>query len=87
MGQLTRREVKTAFADFDRWRLQETELVHLTSADVLDADRYLRRLDLTLRTPDALNIAIARRLGAILATLDRKMAASAQSLGLQVAAI
>jgi hypothetical protein len=46
----------------------------------------LRRLDLTLRTPDALNIAIAQRVGATLATFDAKMADAARALGTEVAA-
>ena len=41
-------------------------------------------LDLPLRTPDALNIAIAQRVGADLLTFDHKMAASARSLGTTV---
>jgi predicted nucleic acid-binding protein len=44
----------------------------------------LRRLDLTLRTPDALNIAIAQRAGAAMATFDARMAEAAQALGLDV---
>ena len=47
---------------------------------------FLRRLDLTLRTPDALHIAIAQRLAAELMTFDQKMAASARALGTAVPA-
>jgi uncharacterized protein len=46
----------------------------------------LRRLDLPLRTADAVNIAIVRRMGATLMTFDEKMAASAKALGVRVAA-
>jgi predicted nucleic acid-binding protein len=46
----------------------------------------MRRLDLTLRTPDALHIAISGRVGATLATFDEKMAAAARVVGLPVAA-
>jgi predicted nucleic acid-binding protein len=42
---------------------------------------FLRRLDLTLRTPDALNIAIAQRAASVLMTFDEKMAANAHALG------
>jgi predicted nucleic acid-binding protein len=47
----------------------------------------LRRLDLTPRTPDAINIAIAQRVGANLATFDVKRAAAASVLGADVAVI
>ncbi len=58
----------------------------MTSADVTRADALMRRLDLPLRTPDALHIAIAERVGATLATFDVKMAAAARVIGLPVAA-
>jgi predicted nucleic acid-binding protein len=46
----------------------------------------LRRLDLNIRTADALNIAIAQRVGAALVTFDQKLAASALTLGTPVEA-
>lgn len=49
------------------------------------AEAFLRRLDLAIRTPDALNIAITQRIGAALATFDQKMAASAGSLKTELA--
>jgi uncharacterized protein len=45
----------------------------------------LRRLDVNLRTPDALHIAIAQRLEATLVTFDWGMAAAARPLGMAVA--
>jgi len=47
----------------------------------------LRDLTLGLRAPDAINIAIAQRLGAELATFDKKMATAASKLGVTVADI
>ena len=58
----------------------------LHPADVAAATAYLRRLDLTLRTADALNIAIAERTGCTLLNFDRKMAEGAQAIGLSIAA-
>jgi predicted nucleic acid-binding protein len=49
------------------------------------ADLFIRRLDLPLRAPDAINIAIAQRVGATLATFDDKMAECARTLGTNVA--
>jgi predicted nucleic acid-binding protein len=55
------------------------------TADIDAANRILRRLDVNLRTPDAIHIVIARRLQATLVTFDRIMAASARALGIGVA--
>jgi predicted nucleic acid-binding protein len=46
----------------------------------------IRRLDLNLRAPDAINLAIALRLGAALATFDRRMTENARTLGLAISA-
>jgi uncharacterized protein len=49
------------------------------------AARFLRRLDLNLRAPDALNIAVAQRLGIAIATFDQRMAVAARRLGVPTA--
>lgn len=86
MGSLDAGQARAAFAAFDAWTARETERARTVSADVAAAEAWLRRLDLTLRTPDALNIAIAQRLGAALATFDAKMVAAARTLGAEIAA-
>jgi len=53
-------------------------------ADILRAEQLIRRLDLTLRTQDAIHIAIALRIDVALATFDRRMAGVARALGIQV---
>jgi hypothetical protein len=58
----------------------------VATADIEAAIRILRRLDVNLRTPDAIHIAIAGRLGSTLVTFDRSMAAGARALGAEVAA-
>lgn len=82
--EITAPEARLAFSHFDAWAARTTQRVDTTTADVKAADAFLRRLDLTLRTPDALNIAIAERIGAALATFDEKMASSARALGTKV---
>jgi predicted nucleic acid-binding protein len=52
---------------------------------MIAASAILRRLDLNIRIGDALNIAIAMRLDAPLATFDEKMAENARALGAAVA--
>jgi predicted nucleic acid-binding protein len=59
----------------------------VTPADIRMAESLLRRLDLTLRAPDALNIAITQRVGAELATFDEGMAGCARALGVSVTTI
>lgn len=87
MRELTRVQAREALATFDTWLAPRLPRFEMIAADVVLAETYLRRLDLPLRTPDALHIAIARRHGAALATFDVQMAEAAQSLGLQLAAI
>lgn len=86
MQELTAEEARHGFSYFDAWVARATQRADTTAADVRAADAFLRRLDLALRTPDALNIAIAQRVGATLATFDAKMASSARALGTEVAA-
>ncbi|HEY1709906.1 MAG TPA: type II toxin-antitoxin system VapC family toxin [Rhizomicrobium sp.] len=85
MSNLTRKEAQSAFADFDVWIAGSVTRIEATSSDIRVAESFLRRLDLTLRTPDAVHIAIARRLGAELVTFDTAMAACARNLGVTVA--
>lgn len=83
-GELTAAEARIAFATFDSWVARTAQRVETASADMLVAETFLRRLDLTLLAPDALNIAIAQRLNTTLASFDGKMAACARALGLAV---
>ena len=55
-------------------------------ADVASATTFVRRLDLTLRVPDALHLAICTRVGAALLTVDAQQAAAATRLGIPLAA-
>jgi hypothetical protein len=81
--QVTAREI---FAAFDIWRSQSTDEEDIASADIKAATAIVRRLDLNIRAPDAINLAIASRLGASVATFDRGMAQNAAALGIPVAA-
>lgn len=85
--QLSADEARSIFVDFDAWTAQVAERVDTTSADIATATALLRRLELTLRAPDAINIAIAQRIGSPLATFDVKMSACARMLGAAVAAL
>jgi predicted nucleic acid-binding protein len=84
IGELTAEGARDAFSIFDAWTARETEQVRMTTADIAGAAAFLRRLNLALRTGDAINIAIAQRIGADLLTFDNQMAASARALGINV---
>jgi predicted nucleic acid-binding protein len=81
---LTPSAARLAFSGFDSWCDLYAESAKTLPSDVEDAKSFIRRLDLPLRTPDAINLAIAKRLGLELATFDKKMAASARRLGISV---
>jgi uncharacterized protein len=83
---LTREDGQLAFSNLDTWLVRSAYREEITSADIDAATRILRRLEVNLRTPDAIHIAIARRLEATLVTFDRSMAAAARALGIAVAA-
>jgi uncharacterized protein len=85
MERLAREHAAALFADLDAWISQVGDTVGTTAFDFAGATSTPRRLDLNLRTSDAVHIAIASRLGAILATFDDRMANAARTLGLQVA--
>ena len=77
-------EAQTAFANFDLWCGSQTRLAEIERGDVARATNFVRRLDVPLRTPDALHIAIAQRSGCALLTFDRTMANAARALGTEV---
>jgi predicted nucleic acid-binding protein len=87
MGALTEAQAAGLFADFDTWVARVATRAETTTADVGAAAGFIRRLAFNLRTPDALNIAIAQRTAASLATFDARMAESATALGLPLAAL
>ena len=86
INQITRPEARAILAAFDAWRLRVADTTGILSSDVTTAASFIRGLDLTLRTADAINIAMAERIGATLATFDVKMGDSARAIGVPVAA-
>lgn len=86
-GLFTAAEVDARLADFEAWRAATTSPAEVHPADLRLAYAYVRRFDLMLRAPDALHLAIARRIDATVATLDRRMARAGQELGISVETI
>ena len=85
MREFTRRQAQITLSGFDTWLTRMADRVEMSSVDIAVATAFLRRLDLTLRTPDAIHIAIAQRMNATLVTFDQRMAESARALGMAVA--
>jgi predicted nucleic acid-binding protein len=83
-GLLERDDALARLSDFDAWRAVATDDVDLQASDVRLARVLVRRFELLLRTPDALHAAICRRTGDTLVTLDRRLAAAAEELGVAV---
>jgi predicted nucleic acid-binding protein len=85
MQELTPEQGRIALSGFDIWVARMADWIEIGATDVALATTYLRRLDLPLRAPDAIHIAIAQRVDAMLVTFDQRMAASALALGALVA--
>jgi predicted nucleic acid-binding protein len=83
-NKLTSSDAVRRLADFDSWRAAATENVDLQASDVRLANLNVRRFDLMLRAPDALHAAICRRADLRLITLDGRLAAAANALGVTV---
>ena len=82
---IKKEDARTAFSNFDIWTVRTTKRARISTADITAAEVLLRRIDLGLRTPDAINIAMAQRMQTTLVTFDKKMAAAARSIGTVVA--
>jgi len=66
----------------DAWLDSMATLHRVDNADHEEAAALTRRFDLGLRAPDALHLAICRRLGTALLTVDARQAEAARRLGL-----
>lgn len=86
MNQITEADARKVFDTFDTWREQLIASEAVVPADISTATAIIRRLDLNIRAPDAINLAIALRLDASIATFDRRLAQNANALGVTVAA-
>jgi uncharacterized protein len=84
MGDLTLEAAGARLADFDAWRAAFCAELDLEASDVRSAAGFVRRFELGLRAPDALHLAACRRGDHVLVTLDRRLAAAAEALGVRV---
>jgi hypothetical protein len=77
-------EARTAFANFDAWCGRHSRTMEIDRIDFASAVALIRRLDTPLRTPDALHISIAQRIGCALLTFDKALANVARALDLEL---
>lgn len=83
MGSLSPFAASEILQDGDAWSSQ-TNGVQISSMDVANATRLVRRFELGLRLPDAIHLVTCQRLRATLVTFDKKMVAAAGGVGLAV---
>ena len=77
-------DARNAYTNFDNWCALHAQRIEVTNTDIIAATALVRRLDLSLRAPDALHLGIVRRIGARLLTFDKAMASAARTLGITV---
>ncbi len=82
--ELTKAQAVKCLGNGDVWVSRYANAVEMTGHDLKQAITWIQSLELPLRTPDALHLAIAMRLGARLMTFDKQMVQSAASLGIEV---
>jgi uncharacterized protein len=84
IGRSAPQDTAARLGVFDIWRAAETVDIDIEPADLRLASLFVRRLELALRAPDALHLALCRRGEHTLATLDRRLAQAAAELGVRV---
>ena len=84
-GMMDMTDATARLADFDAWRHTSTDDLDLQASDIRLANVFVRRFDLMLRAPDALHAAACRREDLMLVTLDKRLAAAAEELGVRTA--
>ena len=83
-GGLTAELAAAAVSEFDLWRLRDVRSVEVEPEDVILAEHLVRRIELGLRAPDAVHLALCARLMQPLLTFDMHQAGAARAIGLDV---
>ena len=81
--EMTALEAKRLLDALDHWIAAEAVLLPIEDADHLPAANFVRAFTLALRAPDALHVALCRRVGAALLTFDARQAEAARRLGVE----
>lgn len=80
--EMAAQQARDMLDGFDRWLVAEAVVVAIEDSDHSFAAAIVRDTTLGLRAPDALHIAITRRLGTALLTFDTRQAEAARRLGI-----
>jgi uncharacterized protein len=86
VGRLTQGAARNALLDFDAVRANCERLTH-GAADFALAERFVRDFSTKLAAADGLHLASAKNAGAMLATLDARLADAARGQGVEVAGL
>lgn len=84
MGEINHTSAWEVIDDFDGFRRYGAKTIDVAPTDFIVAHAYVRRYEHKLRAPDALHLAVSRRLELTLVTLDKRLAAGARALGAKV---
>lgn len=80
MHILAEDEADRRWQEVTQWVGQSASSVTTTAADIALATSFVRRPSLGLRLPDAVHLAVCRRLGYRIVTLDQRLLAAAEDL-------
>jgi uncharacterized protein len=83
-GDFTGRDARFYLDVFDEWLGHNASIFDVVQDDYATAEQFVRQFDLKLRGPDALHLAICKRLKVQLVTFDQTQASAARALGLTV---
>src|SRR5215213_10337084 len=72
-GDISIDRARVILSRFDSWYVEIAAGMEIGPGDISSAATFLRPLDLNLRTPDAIHLAVTQRLRAPLATFDDRM--------------
>lgn len=77
-------ETTRMLSRFDAWCAANAEMVSTEPLDIRLAAVFVRRIDIPLRMPDAMYLAVAHRLHVPLCSFDAEQITAARSLGVDV---
>jgi hypothetical protein len=83
VGDMLPKPAQSLIETFSAWTHNNTTRVLLDASDIETATAFVMRYELGLRMPDAVHIALARRVGAAPFTFDETQSAAAIALGVE----
>lgn len=84
MGLLAEVQARQLILAFDEWRKEECTSVEIQPVDIHLATRLVQKPHPKLLTPDAIHLAVSKRIGLILVSLDNDLVVNARELQIPV---